>query len=190
MPTAGRASDKMEARISVRGRKMIRLVMWTFLAVTVGVAQAAQIYRWTDANGGVHYSNTPPPLSATSVEHKNLVGNTIDTSELPYGVRQTVKNFPVTLWVNDCGKTCDDARALLTKRGIPYTSLNPEDSKQNAAFKKLTNGRMELPVLVIGNLQTLNGYEPSAWNQALDTAGYPKAGVLPAGKAAAASKKR
>jgi hypothetical protein len=47
---------------------------------------------------------------------------------------------------------------------------------------------MGLPVLVIGNLQTLNGYEPSAWNQALDAAGYPKAGVLPAGDAVAAPK--
>jgi glutaredoxin len=167
---------------------MIRLAIGLLLAVTVGVAQAAQVYRWTDAAGGVHYSNTPPPTSATHVEHKNLVGNTIDTSELPYGVQQTVKNFPVTLWVNNCGKTCDDARALLAKRGIPYTAHNPEDPKEIAAFKKLTDGRMGLPVLVIGNMQTLNGYQPSAWNQALDAAGYPKAGVLPTGKAAAAAK--
>ena len=169
---------------------MIRLAIAAVLALMVGAAQAAQIYRWTDANGGVHYSNTPPPASATGVEHKNLVGNTIDTSELPYGVRQTVKDFPVTLWVNECGKTCDDARALLSKRGIPFTVRNPEDPKENAAFKKLTGGRMELPVLVIGNLQTLTGYEPSAWNKALDTDGYPKAGVLPVHNTGAAPKTR
>jgi hypothetical protein len=167
---------------------MIRLAVLTVLALLVGVAHAAQIYRWTDANGGVHYSNTPPPAGAQGVEHKNMVGNTIDTSQLPYGVRQTVKNFPVTLWVNACGKPCDGARTLLSKRGVPYTLRNPEDPKESEAFKKLTHGSMGLPVLVIGNLQTLNGYEPSAWNKALDAAGYPQAGMLPAGNAAAAPK--
>lgn len=35
-------------------------------------AMAANIYRWTDANGVVHYSQTPPPQAPSTVVHPGV----------------------------------------------------------------------------------------------------------------------
>jgi len=39
---------------------------WVFIALLVAMAaaQAADAYRWVDANGVVHYSDAPPPVDA------------------------------------------------------------------------------------------------------------------------------
>ncbi|MBI2508723.1 MAG: glutaredoxin family protein, partial [Betaproteobacteria bacterium] len=109
----------------------------------------------------------------------------IETSALPYSVQQAVKNFPVTLWIYGCGAPCDQARALLARRGIPYTEKDPQADAE--AFKKLT-GADEVPVLFVGNTR-LKGYLESEWDSTLDAAGYPRtaiAGSKPAPKPAAA----
>ena len=38
-----------------------------FLALAFSQPAAAQIYRWTDAQGRTHFSNTPPPAAAKAV---------------------------------------------------------------------------------------------------------------------------
>ena len=37
-------------------------------ALVFAAAQAQQVYRWVDAQGNVHYSQTPPPSAATKVK--------------------------------------------------------------------------------------------------------------------------
>ena len=78
-------------------------------------AGAAQLYRWVDEKGNVEWRDTPPPANAKSVERRNMSGNTIETSVLPYSVQQAVKKHPVTLWVFDCGAPCTQARAHLAR---------------------------------------------------------------------------
>jgi hypothetical protein len=97
-------------------------------------------------------------------------GNTIETSEIPYSVQQAVKNHPVTLWSYDCGDPCAKARAHLVKRGVPFTERSPQ--KELDAMKKATGGT-DVPFLVVGSTQ-LKGYLDTAWDAALDTAGYPR----------------
>ena len=147
-----------------------RLVIALLLALAIAPATAAQLYRWVDEKGNVEWRDTPPPPNAKKVEQRNIGGNTIQTSDLPYSVQQAVKNFPVTLWVFDCGDVCTKARAHLTRRGIPHTERNAE--KENEALKKLMGGT-EVPVLVVGSTR-LRGYLESDWDAALDNAGYPR----------------
>lgn len=136
-----------------------------------GVSLAAQqVYVWTDEYGNREYRDTPPPPSAKNVERRTFSVSTIETSELPYSVRQAVTNFPVTLWVFSCGTVCDNARAHLMRRGVPHTEKDPQADRE--AFEKLTGG-LEVPVLYIGNTR-LRGYLASEWDAALDAAGYPR----------------
>lgn len=134
-------------------------------------AQAAQLYRWVDDKGRVEWRDTPPPAIAKKVEKRTIGGSVIETSTLPYSVQQAVRNFPVTLYTSNCGEGCDKARAHLVKRGIPFTQKSPQDDVD--AYKKLTNGGMEVPLLFVGNSR-LRGYEAGAWDTTLDTAGYPR----------------
>lgn len=134
---------------------------------------AAELYRWVDDKGNVEWRDTPPPSTAKKVEKRNMGGNTIETSTLPYSVQQAVKNHPVTLWVFDCGAPCNDARAHLAKRSVPYTERNSQ--RESDAMKKVT-GSLEVPVLIVGSRQ-LKGYLEGDWDAALDAAGYPRSGI-------------
>lgn len=137
---------------------------------------AAQFYRWVDEKGNVEWRDTPPPSTAKKVEQRKIGVSTIETSELPYSVQQAVKNFPVTLWLSDCGDGCDKARAHLNRRGVPYTEKNAQSEFE--AFKKASGGGTEVPLLFVGN-NRLKGYLESGWDAALDTAGYPKTALIP-----------
>lgn len=172
---------------------MKRIVMLGMLLLaTTATLFAAQLYRWVDEKGNVEWRDTPPPPTAKKIEQRNVRVNTIQTSELPYSVQQAVKNFPVTLWLTDCGDPCDKARAHLNRRGVPYTERDGQSEVE--AFKKASGGGMEVPLLVVGRNQ-IKGYLESDWDAALDAAGYPKTGVAPLKpqpkqpKAAAASPK-
>jgi glutaredoxin len=140
------------------------------VALACGPLGAAQLYRWVDEKGHVEWRDTPPPPNAKQVEQRSVGSNTIQTSTLPYSVQQAVRNFPVTLWVYDCGETCTEARNHLARRGVPYTERNGRTEAE--ALKKLT-GSYGVPVLYVGTTK-LSGYLDTAWDSALDTAGYPK----------------
>ena len=99
---------------------------------------------------------------------KKLGGNTVQTSEGSYSLQQAAKNFPVTLYVTECGEFCNSARAHLKKRGIPYTEKNPTDPKETEAFKKISGGSIEVPLMVVGTLRTIKGYLASDWDAALE----------------------
>ena len=160
---------------------------WAFLTL-LGIAvsaHGAEMYRWVDEKGVVNYAPYPPPANIKKVEQKKFGDYAVQTSDTPYSVQQAVKNFPVTLYVTDCGELCKSARAHLAKRGVPFTEKNPQNPDEIDNFKTLTGGGMEVPLLVVGQLKTVKGYQASEWDAALDQAGYPST-AIPGAKPAAA----
>jgi len=171
---------------------MKRILLAVFLSAAAGAVAAAQLYRWVDEKGNVEYRDTPPPKDAKKVEQRRINGSTIETSTPSYGTQLAAKNFPVTLWAYDCGDPCKNARALLARRGVPYTEKDPQADLK--AFEKLTGGT-GVPVLFVGTTKLI-GYLESQWDDALDVAGYPRSAPVgapkppatPAPKPAAAQK--
>ena len=165
---------------------MNRIVFLIAAMLIAGTVQAAQLYRWVDDKGRVEWRDTPPPANAKKVERRTVGGSVIETTELPFSVQQAAKNFPLTLFITDCGDGCTKARAHLNRRGLPFTEKNPQADLES--FKKLTNGSLEVPALFVGR-ELLKGYEEGAWDSALDNAGYPRsvAGARPAPKPAPAA---
>ena len=167
----------------------MRLTFLFILLASIGQVTAAELYKWTDAAGNVHYSDLPPPKEAASVERKARADGASTQQSLPFAIQDAARKHPVTLYTFDgCGDACNSGIALLSKRGIPYTLKN--SAEDVAAVKKLTADN-KMPVLVVGNQSPLKGYEENAWNQLLDLAGYPKSNPLnaprqnpPAAKAA------
>lgn len=165
---------------------MNRIVFLIAALLIAGTVQAAQLYRWVDDKGRVEWRDTPPPANAKKVERRTVGGSVIETTELPFSIQQAAKNFPLTLYITDCGDGCTKARAHLNRRGLPFTEKNPQADLD--AYKKLTNGSLEVPTLFVGR-ELLKGYEEGAWDSALDNAGYPRsvAGARPAPKPAPAA---
>jgi glutaredoxin len=141
----------------------MKAVVFCALALFAMQLGAAQLYRWVDEQGRIEWRDTPPPPNARKVEQRNMSGNTIETSTLPYSLQQAIKNFPVTLWTFDCGDPCTKARAHLARRGIPYSQHDAQ--KERDALKKLS-GSLEAPLLVVGSKQ-VRGYLEGEWDAAL-----------------------
>jgi glutaredoxin len=153
---------------------------WIFFPVLMLACGAAQadVYRWVDADGKIHFSDQPPPASIKQVERKKAGGGKPSEAPLPYALQQAVKNFPVTLFSTECGPACTQARQLLAKRGIPYTEMDATDPTAREELKKLTGGALEVPVLRVGR-DTMRGFEEGRWNTSLDAAGYPQTAMIP-----------
>jgi glutaredoxin len=142
-------------------------------AITAADAQT-NVYRWVDKDGKVQYSDTPPPKDARSSTQRTLGGGYPDTSQLPYATQMAMKKSPVTLFMSgDCGEPCDQGRALLGQRGIPFTQRNAQANKADAEALKQAAGQLQVPVLLVGS-NTLKGFSEESWNAALDSAGYPR----------------
>lgn len=140
----------------------------------VTLAHAAQVYEWVDEKGVKQYTQQPPPSNIKNVQQKRLTTSVVETRGPSYSMQQAMKNFPVTLYITECGDPCKSARAHLARRGVPFTEKNPQKAEEIERFRKLTGGGMEVPLLLVGELRTLKGYLASEWDAAFDQAGYPR----------------
>ena len=162
----------------MRKRIIPALLAMLFLAAT---AAAQQIYRWTDQNGRVHITDTPPPASAKSVQKKAYRGSPSDggpPGQSSYELTQATKDFPVTLYTAPaCNDPCDDARAALNRRGVPFKEVLVADGGTAEELKRVSGGE-QVPVLVVGR-SVHSGFLQSAYDSLLDAARYPKIGSVP-----------
>ncbi len=144
------------------------------LLIAMTVPAHAALYKWIDAQGGVQYSDTPPPANARKVEEQKIIRNTIGTAGAPFAVQEAAKRNPVTLWMHDCGDLCNRARDYLARRGIPHSVRNPVRQDEQETWKKISGGDNAIPLLVIGATRTIKGFDESEWSTAFDAAGYPR----------------
>jgi len=113
---------------------------------TVCADAFGQAYRWVDQEGRVHYTQTPPPPNARNVQRKSFRGGGVDVSNLPYATQLAAKNFPVTLYTQpDCGAPCEQARALLVRRAVPFREVSVVTQKDADEMKRLS-GKSDLPI--------------------------------------------
>lgn len=142
------------------------------LAILPLGVRAGEIYRWVDPSGIVQYSDVPNADAERIDTNKSSEADTTGEN-LPYETLRAQENFPVTLYVaSGCGETCNQARSLLSKRGIPFTEKSLNTREEVEAFKQLS-GIDGIPVLLVGKTY-LRGFLAEQWHSELDVAGYPK----------------
>jgi glutaredoxin len=154
------------------------LVAFSLLAFALGAG--AQLYRWTDDSGNVHYTDTPPPANAKNVQKKGSAhpggADAASAVSQSYALQQAIKNFPVTIYTSkDCGNPCQKGLAFLKKRGVPFAEKVVATQAEIDEVVKLA-GAPRVPVMVVG-IVVQKDFEEQAWGEALDTAGYPKTGT-------------
>jgi glutaredoxin len=136
----------------------------------------AQMFKWTDAKGVVHFSDQPPPPNS-KVETKSFGGGG-DQAALPYALAAAARNSPVTLYTSADCSACDQGRALLQQRGIPFAekTVTSNDDQQKLSE---AGSPGQLPLLLVGGNKRI-GFEAGAWNETLSNAAYPQQRLLPA----------
>lgn len=139
-------------------------------------AASAQMYKWVDANGKTHFTDTPPPASAKAAPIKGPVSAT-SSADLPYSLANAVRTYPVVLWTTAPCPTCDSGRAYLKSRGIPFTEKTVTTGADEEKLKE-AGGDGRLPLLTVGRSKLI-GYQQGSWSDALAAAAYPERSMLP-----------
>jgi glutaredoxin len=142
------------------------------LAVLAGSLPAgAGVYKWTDAQGRVHYSDDPPPeAKAQQIKVK------INSIQGPAGVSTVRESSPArakdkvriytAVW---CGY-CKRAKAHLAAKGVPYDEMDVETSERGRSEFAQLGGR-GIPVILVGS-QRMDGFDASGLDAMLAGAGW------------------
>ncbi len=138
----------------------LRLLAASITLLAAGAAAAQGIYRWTDANGKIHYGTAPPAHAKAA-----MVRDRVSSYDGPVQVQRTpaaakgaaaVAAGPVVMYATDCCGYCAKARAYFARKRIAYVEHDVEKSPAaNAEFKRL--GGRGVPLIVHGG-QTLRGF--------------------------------
>ena len=138
----------------------------------------AQLYKWTDEQGRLHYSDQAPDqdkmkAAVTRIESHSgpAVVSPLENSapaaksNPPAAAKGRVKLL-TTSW---CGY-CRQARAYLNSRGIPFEDLDVEKSAQGKQEYRDLKGR-GVPIILVGD-QRMNGYSQARLDTMLRAAGH------------------
>ena len=152
---------------------MARNTLIAVLAATLAMApvQAAKLYKWVDENGNVSYQDRPPPEGAGRVEERTLREGGGSGNPAAAGA---AARSPVTLYMVPKCSSCDEVRAYLKKRQIPFTEINVSEKNLQAQQEMVRKiGQLSVPTITIGS-KVMHGYIESLLAGELDQAGYPK----------------
>jgi glutaredoxin len=120
----------------------------------------------------MQYSDQPPPPDVRNAQQKAFKGSFIEVGD-SYAARSARERFPVTLYTSACGAPCDQARQLLSERGVPFSSKDLQASEEARNEVQKLTGKMNVPVLLVGS-DKFKGFEAGCWQAMLDRDGYPK----------------
>jgi len=143
------------------------------LTLVGGAIAQTQVYRYTDTDGRVVYSDRPPSSDVKNLQTKKLGANFISTTEPNYAAALAADRFPVTLYTFQCGDVCQNAESLLNRRGVPFTIVNVSEPEGQTRLQAVASEGVA-PVLTVGDKMVAKGYNEARWQAMLDDAGYPK----------------
>ena len=150
--------------------KRLPKIVSTILALAlIATAQVhADLYKWVDSKGTIHYTDSPPD----NVQLKTITGkiSSFKSVEVEPASAATSsaavdasKPKKVVMYSTSWCGYCKKARRHFQKNGIRFTELDIEKSASAArAYKKL-KGR-GVPVILIGR-QRMNGFSAPSFDR-------------------------
>ena len=150
---------------------MIALRFLLLVLLVASTPAGAGVYKWTDAQGRVHYSDSPPPeakaqqvkVRINSIQGPAVVSTVRDT---PAAKAKEKVRIYTAVW---CGY-CKKAKAHLATRGVPYDEVDVEASERGRSEFTQLGGR-GVPVILVGN-QRMDGFDASGLDAMLAGAGW------------------
>lgn len=123
------------------------------LALFLALPASAGVYKWTDAQGRIHYTDSPPPAAqATQLRLQTHTG--------PAQVSRVVgADSGVTIYTTQWCGVCKSAKAFLKQNGVPFREWDVEKTEYGAIkFQQL--GGSGVPLITVG-AQKMMGFEPT-----------------------------
>jgi glutaredoxin len=143
------------------------LLMSIFIISGWGSVQAGKVYKWTDNDGHVHFSDQPVDgVNTEEVRIRSFSGPAqVSQDEGDFGAREV--KILTTSW---CG-VCKAAKTYLAAKGIYFSEYDVETSDiGRQEFSRLAG--KGVPIILVGK-QRMDGFSASKLDEMLKNVGYP-----------------
>ncbi len=132
------------------------------VALLAPLSGFAEIYKWTDENGKVHFGDSPDDrdkAERVSLEINSFSSVTYDDIEFYQGTHSDRVTMYSTSW---CGY-CKKARNYFKKKGISYVEYDIEKDARAKRMYDLLGGQ-GVPVILVGK-KRMNGFSVSGFER-------------------------
>jgi glutaredoxin len=138
------------------------------LPVTAG----ADLFKWTDADGKVHYSDSAPPDTKSQkldLKINSIAGPPVVTKFSPASAATAASAQHVRLLSASWCGYCKRAAAYLRSRGTPFEEMDVEKSSQGKREYDALRGH-GVPIILVGD-RRMDGYDQATLAMMLKDAG-------------------
>ena len=112
----------------------------------------AEVYKWTDLDGSVHFSDKRP--TSGNAEELDLKINTYTSTSFDKSIFDVGPK--VVMYSTSSCVYCKKARKYFNKNNIPFTDYNiQKNARAKSEYVKM--GARGVPVILVGN-KRLNGF--------------------------------
>jgi len=153
---------------------MMRLLL-ALGVLCISAAAHAQVYKWTDSTGKLHYGDRPPQdvrkeelkIGVQSFDAPPMIERAADVIRRPAKVDAGAKREPagLTMYATTWCGYCRRARAYFAERGIAYREVDVEASDANQKEFRQYRGR-GVPLFVMAD-KRMRGFSAAAMDQFL-----------------------
>lgn len=149
---------------------MKSLLLMLCLVLPFGMA-AADIYKWVDENGRVHFGDAPATVQKTEtvdlshINTYNAPSKIFIDETLAHPTDTTNKQARVIVYSASWCGVCVKAKNWLKANGISFQEYDIEKSDRGKRDYKKLKGR-GVPIILVGQ-QRMNGFSPSYMQQML-----------------------
>ncbi|WP_127478282.1 glutaredoxin family protein [Sulfurivermis fontis] len=145
---------------------MRRGVYWLLLLLLAGPATGAGIYRWTDAEGRVHFGDAPP--DERQAEGVALRYNAVGSTPVPAGMFES--RPPVVMYSAAWCGVCRKAKCFLQARSVPFHEYDIETTRKGREDYRRLQGT-GVPIILVG-AERMNGFNAATLTGWLEQAGH------------------
>lgn len=137
----------------------MKIHLLVFVCLCVGPAQAG-VYKWTDAQGRVQYSDTAPAVTKTTQLR-------LQTYTGPAEIGQAIgADSGVTIYTTEWCGVCKRAKTFFRQNGVPFREWDV-DKTEYGALKFKQFGGSGVPLITVGS-EKMVGFDGSRflelWN--------------------------
>lgn len=127
-------------------------------------ATQAEIYKWVDAQGNVHFGDRPPKSATTEtidLKINSFQSVTIEPFE-PFKGAPSRRNKRVVIYTTEWCGFCKKAKHYFQEKNIAFQEYDVEKSEKGKKDYKAMKGS-GVPIILVGK-QRMNGFSASGFD--------------------------
>jgi glutaredoxin len=143
---------------------MWKRIFTSLLLLSITAQTPAEIYKWVDAQGNVHFGDRAPKSAVT--ETIDLKINTFQSVTIepfePFESSPSRRSGRVVIYTTEWCGVCKKAKRYFQENKIAYQEYDVEKSEKGKKDYKAMNGS-GVPIILVGK-QRMNGFSQSRFD--------------------------